>query len=346
MPRTRSLAWSQLKIGVVAVTALVLAAVFIYLIGGEGGFFWQQYSLKARFANVQGLQTGAAVRLAGVTVGTVDAIEFVGAEVDVTINISTDMQDKITTDSTASIGSLSLLGAAVIDLSPAPSGRVLQEWEYVPSRAPYGQLADVADRATVGLEETTALIRDLRAGEGTLGRLLADDTLYREMTAFVGAAEDVVTSINESEGTLGQLINDPKAYEGLRASLTNLSEITARLRAGEGGLGRLLADDAFARSLTSTTANLDELTAKMARGEGTLGRMVNDPTLFTRLSTVSERLDAVLSGLDSGEGTAGQLLRDKQLYENMNQAVTEMRSLLADIRSDPRKYLNVRVSIF
>ena len=47
-----------------------------------------------------------------------------------------------------------------------------------------------------------------------------------------------------------------------------------------------------------------------------------------------------------GEGTAGQLLHDKQLYENMNGAVTELHSLVKDIRADPKKYLNVRVSIF
>jgi hypothetical protein len=40
------------------------------------------------------------------------------------------------------------------------------------------------------------------------------------------------------------------------------------------------------------------------------------------------------------------LLRDKQMYENMNAAVSELRGLLAAIQKDPKKYLNVRVSIF
>jgi hypothetical protein len=30
----------------------------------------------------------------------------------------------------------------------------------------------------------------------------------------------------------------------------------------------------------------------------------------------------------------------------MNSAATEMKSLIADIRKDPKKFLNVRVSIF
>ena len=50
--------------------------------------------------------------------------------------------------------------------------------------------------------------------------------------------------------------------------------------------------------------------------------------------------------LDAGEGTAGQLLKDKQLYENMNGAVGDLRELVADIRKDPRKFLNIKVSVF
>ena len=56
--------------------------------------------------------------------------------------------------------------------------------------------------------------------------------------------------------------------------------------------------------------------------------------------------DTLLTRLNDGQGTAGQLLQDKRLYENMNGVVTDMRSLLGEIRKDPKKFLNVKVSIF
>ena len=34
------------------------------------------------------------------------------------------------------------------------------------------------------------------------------------------------------------------------------------------------------------------------------------------------------------------------LYENMNASVAELRQLISDIRKDPKKYLNVKVSLF
>jgi phospholipid/cholesterol/gamma-HCH transport system substrate-binding protein len=61
---------------------------------------------------------------------------------------------------------------------------------------------------------------------------------------------------------------------------------------------------------------------------------------------VAQRLDTLTTRLNAGEGTAGRLLQDKQLYENMTQAVAEMRDLFAQIKKDPKKYLNVKVSIF
>jgi phospholipid/cholesterol/gamma-HCH transport system substrate-binding protein len=346
MPRTRSLAWAELKIGILAITALALAALLIFMVGGQAGFFWQQYRLATRFDDVQGLKAGAVVRAAGVEVGTVDYVRFEGTQVEVGLRLSRAMQDRITTESVATIGSLSLLGEPIVDVSPSATGRPLEEGEILRSRRAPGQLADVAEGAARSLEEATRLLQDMRAGKGTVGRLFTDDALYREVMAFIGSAEDVVASLNAGRGTLGRLLNDPTAGHSLEASLRNLQEMTARINAGEGSLGRLLNDPQMAQAMQTTTSNLAETTARINRGEGTVGKLVTDETLFNRVNALSGRLDQIMAGLEQGEGTAGQLLQDKQLYENMNQAVTELRGLIGDVRKDPRRYLNVRVSLF
>jgi phospholipid/cholesterol/gamma-HCH transport system substrate-binding protein len=77
-----------------------------------------------------------------------------------------------------------------------------------------------------------------------------------------------------------------------------------------------------------------------------MGKLLKDEALYKRLDAVTTRLDTLLARLNDGQGTAGQLLQDKKLYENMNGAVADMRSLLTEIKKDPKKYLNVKVSIF
>ncbi|HEY3158789.1 MAG TPA: hypothetical protein VGJ78_07495, partial [Vicinamibacterales bacterium] len=74
--------------------------------------------------------------------------------------------------------------------------------------------------------------------------------------------------------------------------------------------------------------------------------LVTDAELYNRFNSVADRLDKLTASLNQGEGTAGQLLHDKQLYENMNGAVTQLQDLLKEIKADPKKYLNVKVSIF
>jgi phospholipid/cholesterol/gamma-HCH transport system substrate-binding protein len=346
MPRTRSLAWSELNIGILAVVALSLAVFLVFLVGGEGGFFAKKYHLKSRFPNVAGLKAGGLVRIAGVEVGSIEKIEFSGAQLEVWLELRQEFQDKVTTDSRAMIGALSLLGEGVVDITASATGTPIQDWGYVKSQKTPGQLADVAEGASEGIEELTGLLKDLRAGKGTVGKLFTDEQLYRDLNTLLTSAEGVVNGINRGKGTLGQLVNDPAAYRALRASLEDLQGITKRINAGEGSLGRLLNDDAFAKSLAQTTANFDQLSARINKGEGTVGKLMTDEALYKRLDSVTGRLDSLVANLNKGEGTAGRLLQDKQLYENMNGAANEIRSLIADIRKDPKKYLNVRVSIF
>jgi phospholipid/cholesterol/gamma-HCH transport system substrate-binding protein len=346
MPRTRSLAWSELKIGLLSVAALALAAMLIFVLSGEGGFSWQRYSLKTIFNDISGLNEGSPVRVAGVEVGSVTGIDFNGDRVEVSFQISDEMRNRVTTSSIASLGSVSLLGESAVDITASSKGTPIPEWGYVPSGPAAGSLTDVTRQASEGIGELTAMLQDMRGGRGTVGRLFTDETLYREMTALVSAAEDVARTVSEGRGTLGRLANNPAAAEALEASLKNFETVTARIRGGEGTLGKLVSDDALAKSLTATTTNLDSITARINRGEGTAGKLISERELYDRLNSMSDRLDKLMTGLQQGEGTAGQLLRDRQLYENMNATVGEVRKLVQDIRADPRKYLNVRVSLF
>jgi phospholipid/cholesterol/gamma-HCH transport system substrate-binding protein len=346
MPRTRSLAWSELKIGVITVVALALAALLIFSLTGSKGFFWQRYSLKTRFSDVAGLAPGSAVRMAGVQVGSVKDIEFAGDQVDVIFQVNKENRSRITDRSTAVLGSVSLLGTSAVDITPSTEGTPLPEWGYVRAAKARPGISDVAEKADMGINEVNGLLRDLRAGKGTAGKLLTDEQLYAELQKLVATTGQLTRDLQQGRGTLGKLLKDPKAANSLEASLKNLEDLSARINAGEGSIGKLLKDDAFAQSLTGTTTNLKDLTARLNRGEGTAGKLITDETLFNRLNGVTGRFEQLLTKLNDGEGTAGQLLKDKQLYENMNGAVNDLRALLTAIQKDPKKYLNVKVSIF
>jgi phospholipid/cholesterol/gamma-HCH transport system substrate-binding protein len=346
MPRTRSLAWAELKFGLIAVFALVMAGLLIFAVGGSGGFFWQNYPLKVRFPNVAGLMSGSPVRVSGVEVGSVSNVELVPGGADVSFNIIDNMRQIVTDRSTAKIGSISLLGEGAVDIEPGLGGTPIPDWGYVPTGRPAPTIAELTEQAGTGIADVTAMLADLRAGKGTVGKLLTDESVYREFNSLLGAADRVAQNVAAGRGTMGKLTTDSKVYDELQASVANLNAITTKLKNGEGSLGQLLNDPTLSKNINATTANLEGVTGRLNRGEGTAGKLLTDDALYKRLDSMTARLDTVLQNLNNGQGTAGQLLHDKQLYENMNQTVGEMRALIAEIRKDPKKYLNVKVSIF
>ena len=346
MPRTRSLKWSELKIGMMAVAALLIAATLIVALGGEGGFFWQRYNVKVKFANATGVQQGSPVRVAGVTVGAVTEIQFLGSEVDMLLEVREDMQERIRTNSRATIGSVSLLGEGAVDISASTTGQPIPEWGYVPSDAPPPQLADVTAQANRGIAEITALMQDIRAGKGTVGKLMTDEELYAELRQITAAAREVTERLSSGRGTLGQLLNNPESARQLENSLKNLTAITNKINAGQGSLGQLMNDPAMAKNLTAVTSNFESLSNRLNKGEGTMGQLMHNDSLYKRLDGVTTNLEQLTLKLNQGQGTAGKLMNDAQLHDNLNRTVSEMQQLLADIRKDPKKFLNVRMSIF
>jgi phospholipid/cholesterol/gamma-HCH transport system substrate-binding protein len=346
MPRTRSLAWSELKIGVLTIFALVVVAITIFLLTGGKGFFWQRYNLKTRFNNVAGLKPGSPVRVAGKEIGSITDVVFAGEQVDVIFQVNKEIRDRITTESTATLGSVSLLGEGAVDVTPSALGTPVPEWGYVKTGRQPAQIAEITDMASQGMATVNRLIAGVTSGQGTVGKLLTDEQLYVEMRQFVASAREMTDELQRGRGTIGKLLKDPKAADSLEASMKNIEDLTRRLNTGEGSMGRLLKDDAFAKSLEGATTSLKDVMTRLNRGEGTAGKLMTDPALFNRLNSVTERFDQLVTKLNDGEGTAGQLLKDKQLYENMNGAVGDFRALIAEIKKDPKKYLNVKVSVF
>ena len=144
------------------------------------------------------------IRVAGVEVGKVESLEFSGSEVEVKLGVKEEMQSRITTESRASIGSLSLLGEPVIDITPSASGTPLKDGDTIQAVRPKGQLSDVAESATQSLAQINGLLADIRSGKGTVGKLFTDDDLYKEINQFVGSAQVVAAGIRDGQGTLGK----------------------------------------------------------------------------------------------------------------------------------------------
>jgi hypothetical protein len=117
MPRTRSLAWSELKIGLVSVFALVVATTFIFLLTGSNGFFLATLFNQDRLPRGRGLEggrTGARRRRRGGIGHRRRVRRRSGRGLD---GGAEENRPRITTSSVATLGSVSLLGEAAVDVT-------------------------------------------------------------------------------------------------------------------------------------------------------------------------------------------------------------------------------------
>jgi phospholipid/cholesterol/gamma-HCH transport system substrate-binding protein len=353
MPARKTLTYAELRVGVVVAIALMIAMAATIYITREGGlpFFGGQYTVYSYLKDVNGLKPGAPVHLSGVEVGSVRTVEFAGAgapaPVKVALTLRTDIQDRVTTNSLVTVGSLGVLGEKLLDIDPGlPGGTRIEDEGTVPGEAAGDPIKGILTDASATMKDIRDLAHELQEGQGTLGALLKREEVHDRLRGLIERAEGIFASLDRAEGTFGKLIHDPAIYDNLDELTTSMRDLMSRVENGEGTLGRLVSDDEMGKSIARVSENLDRVTTRIDQGEGTLGALVRERDLYERLDALSANIASVTARLDRGEGTAGQLLHDRALYDNLNKTANELQGLISDIRQDPKKYLRVKVSLF
>jgi phospholipid/cholesterol/gamma-HCH transport system substrate-binding protein len=65
---------------------------------------------------------------------------------------------------------------------------------------------------------------DVRGGRGTLGKMVVDESLYRDASALVRDLRNVTNSVQRGPGAVSRLINDPEIYFEARRAIRNMSK--------------------------------------------------------------------------------------------------------------------------
>lgn len=353
MASKRSVSFTELRVGiVVAIAFLVLMAATVY-ITREGGLplFGGQYTVYSYLRDVNGLKAGAPVHLSGVEVGSVQRVEFAEpggpAPVRVTLTLRTDVQDRVTTHSLITVGSLGVLGEKMLDVDPGPpGGDPIADMGTVPGEAEGDPIKGILADASATMKDIRDIAREIQEGEGTLGALLKREQLHDTLLSLIGRAEEVFEALDRQDGTFGKLIHDPKIYDNLNDLIANMRDFAVRIESGDGAVGRLVHDETIGQSIADMTANLSKVTGRIDAGEGTLGALIRERELYDRLDSLSGSMDSITARMERGDGTMGRLIHDQELYNNLNKTADELQALISAIREDPKKYLRIKVSLF
>ncbi|MES2701702.1 MAG: MlaD family protein [Bacteroidota bacterium] len=190
----------KMKIGVFAVSGIVLLLLGMFLIGSRKNMFGKQFTVYGTFRNVGGLQPGNTVRFNGISIGTVESIDITD---DSTIKVGMSIQKKVQRylkqDAIASIGSDGLMGDKLVVIAPGAGGAPpLANGGYVQTKNPIdfdktlAKFNSVVDNATTITSSMANISTQITSGKGSIGRLIYDDKLERGLEKTVGAAQQTM----------------------------------------------------------------------------------------------------------------------------------------------------------
>jgi len=228
----------EVLVGLFMFVILIALGVFTIVLSRQN-FLQKKYPIEVIFTEVGGLREGDQVFLRGTQVGVVKTT-FLDND-HVVVRADLDVPARFREGYQVDVMASSMLGGKLLRIYEGP----LDALAIPPHQVILGEKPiDILEELGIAVAGIKGMAADVAAGEGTLGKLIYDDTVYNDLQETMGNLREVSTRLANGDGTLGKLLSeDDMLYDDLKASSASIRSITEKIDAGGGTLGRLVEDD-------------------------------------------------------------------------------------------------------
>ncbi|MEO7445107.1 MAG: MlaD family protein, partial [Ferruginibacter sp.] len=296
----------------VIVGIFILLGVGIFIagiltLGGQKKTFEKKIEISAIFKDVGGLQAGNNVWFLGVKVGTVKKISFTpNSQVLVLMSIESSQKEFIKKDSKAKVGSEGFIGNKLVVISSGSAGSpVIQNEDMltVESSLNTDEIMATFQENNKNLLAITGDMKDisrrLANGEGSVGKLLRDETLADNLQAasmglrttsanaqrFTANIYDYTSKLQSKGSLTNALVTDTVIFSTLRSTVSNLKQSS-------------VAANEVTDNLKAATSDVKKVTANLNNGTSPIGVLLNDPAAAANLRGTLKNLNAGTKKLD------------------------------------------------
>lgn len=298
----------EIKVGLFAVAVLILGwGVIKYLKGID--VFSKNNVYYANYDQVGGIQPASHVMIYGVKVGTVTNVTLntdptKGVEVEMTV----DKQYQIPVDSKAKIFSDGLMGGKAVEIVYGTATEMIPNEGTLQTEKSV-DLMELAGSEMEGLiTKVTVIMDNLTQTLESVNTLMAQNT--ENITS-------IVSNVDGLTGNANAMLAQERAH--LEEALESLSKFS-----------KSLGDNS--EQIESIIGNLNTFSTQLAQSK-----------LVAEVESAVTKLNEVLSAVNDKDGSVGKLLSDGELYENLTEASDNLSVLLADLKENPYRYINVSV---
>jgi phospholipid/cholesterol/gamma-HCH transport system substrate-binding protein len=304
---------NETKVGALAAIAITILILGFNYLKGKNLLSKANTEMYAVFSKVDGLTVSNPVTINGLQIGKIYEMQEKSRRltdgVVVTINLTKDVD--IPKNSFAVI-TKDLLGAATINITLGSGSEYLKNGDTILSKNGSGLMEEVKASLNPALHN-------------------------------VGGAVKSLDSLIEVVGTYF----DPATKNNFHAIIANLTKSSAELKllldAQSGTLAKSLNNvNSFTGNLAKNNDKVTKTLENLETASGKFASMKLDETM-TGLQTTLTELKGIMAKANSKEGSIGLLLNDPKLYRNLESTTYKLNILLDDLRTHPKRYVNVSV---
>jgi phospholipid/cholesterol/gamma-HCH transport system substrate-binding protein len=309
---------NETKIGILAVVSIVLLVMGFNFLKGKsilktGNFIY------ANFKDTKGILVSNPVLANGFRIGSVyEIVENDKSLQSIKVAIKLNKEYNLPSDSYATIEANPLgLSSVVIKLGTGKSY--------------------LTHNSEINTKESDGLLAQLTNG-------------------ITPTVDQLKTTFNTLDATLKNVnsVFDVNTKNNLQSTVANINKLTASLLVSSANIEKMLAAqsgsiaqsmdnvNSFTKNLadnntkiTNTLQNLETATGKLSAA--------NIDGAVNNLQQAISKMNDVLSKMNSKDGSLGLLLNDKTLYTNLTNTVRSANILIDDLKTHPKRYVNISV---
>lgn len=182
---------NKIKLGIFVSISITLFIVGIYLIGQKQQLFSSTFCIHGIFEDISGLQVGNNVRFSGINIGIVEDIQQItDSTVIVTMTVDDDTKKFIKINAKAIIGSDGLMGNKIVLIIPGIAGeKVISDNDTIQTAQQVNmdeillKIKMTSDNTANITDDMAAIMKNIREGKGTIGKLVMDSALAQNVDA-------------------------------------------------------------------------------------------------------------------------------------------------------------------
>jgi len=358
MARRKSLAWTELRVGILVIASFVLLAVAIFYVSGQSGFLTPKYRITGYFSSASGLRPGAEVWLEGIDVGSVEKVEIQAQSdpnksVAVVMRLDTSYKNIIRSDSKILIQTTGLLGDEHVDIARgSAAGKVIEDGGFLQGQDA-GDIKkiitgtnDIIANVDLLSEQVKRMAENLDQGKGTIGKFMNDPAIFDNTNKILLEANALVHDARTGDGTIGKLMHDDELYQKFNGTMDRLNKMVDYVEAGNGTIGKIYKDPSLYNRADGLIGRFQTIADNIDQGKGTLGKFMKDDALYNDFVQTMQHTNSLIGAIQNGQGTIGKAINDPTLYNSLNQTSSEILKLLYDFRQNPKKFLTINFKLF